>query len=83
MGQITGLDRTQQSFWSLEDMIASESMVREIDRFVETRDLAALGFTRTRSAETGRPGYAAGPLGEAVHLRIRKRYPVFTQAWHV
>jgi len=64
MGQITGLDRTQQSFWSLEDMIASESMVRVIDRFVETRDLAALGFTRTRSAETGRPGYAAAPLAK-------------------
>jgi len=59
MGYITGTDRSQQTLWSMEDMIEEESMVRVIDRFVETRDLAALGFTRTKAAKTGRPGYAA------------------------
>ena len=62
MGYIQGMAREQQTFWALEDMIPEESMVRVIDRFVESMDIASLGFTRTQPAKTGRPGYAAEPL---------------------
>jgi len=62
VGYIQGTNREQQTYWSLEDMIEEESLVRIIDRFVETSDIKAMGFTRTQPAETGRPGYAAKPL---------------------
>ena len=62
MGYIEGTDRDQIAYWSLEDIVAEESMVRVIDKYVDTCDLEKLGFTRTQPAETGRPGYAAGPL---------------------
>jgi transposase len=45
-------------------MVAEESMVRVIDRFIDRCDLDALGFTRIEAAETGRPGYAAVPLAK-------------------
>jgi len=64
MGYIAGRDRNQQTLLSMEDMIEEESMVRVIDRFIETRDLAGLGFTRTEAAKTGRPGYAAAPMAK-------------------
>jgi len=64
MGYIEGRERTQQTLLSMEDMIEKESMVRVIDRFVETRDLAGLGFTRTKAGKTGRPGYAAGAMAK-------------------
>ena len=62
MGYIQGMDRNQQTFWSLEDLIPEASMIRVIDRFIETSDLSSLGFTRTQPAKTGRPGYAPEPL---------------------
>jgi len=64
MGTIRGQDRNQQTYWSLEDMIAEESMVRVIDRFVDSVDLRSLGFTRTQGATTGRPSYAAASLAK-------------------
>ena len=62
MGYIEGTDRDQTSYWSLEEMVAEESMVRVINKFVDICDLTELGFTRTEPAETGRPGYPPGPL---------------------
>jgi transposase len=59
-----GQDRTQSTLFpqSLEEYSAAENPVRFIEAFVETRDLAALGFTRAVAKETGRPGYAPGDL---------------------
>lgn len=62
MSYIEGIDRNQQTFWALEDLIPEESIVRVMDRFVETTDIASMGFTRTQPAKTGRPGYAPEPL---------------------
>jgi transposase len=62
VGYIAGMDRSQTSYWSLEEMVAEDSMARVIDRFVDICDLDELGFTRTQPAETGRPGYPPGPL---------------------
>jgi len=62
VGFIEGTNREQTMYWSFDDMVAEDSMVRVIDRFVGLQDLAQLGFTRVKPAETGRPGYEAGPL---------------------
>ena len=64
MGYIEGTSRDQMTCWSLEDLVAEESMARVIDRYVDTCELEKLGFTRTQPAETGRPGYAAEPLAK-------------------
>lgn len=47
---------------SLEDYVAGNNPVRVIDRFVETLDLAALGFSRAVLSKTGRPPYSPAAL---------------------
>jgi len=41
----------------LEDWIGEDHVVRVVDLFVDTLDLAGLGFARAVHARTGRPGY--------------------------
>jgi len=62
VGYIEGTSRDQTTYWSMEELVAVDSMARVIDRFIELQDLKALGFTRTEPSETGRPGYPPGPL---------------------
>lgn len=59
MSYINGVDRRQTQLLppSVEEYAADNAAVRFIDAFVDKLDLATLGFTRTRPAETGRPGY--------------------------
>lgn len=59
MGYIAGIAREQLILFpeSLDDYIALDNPVRFIDAWVDSLDLAALGFTDTVPAETGRPGY--------------------------
>ena len=38
MGFMEGTIREQQTYWALDDMLGAESLVRVIDRFVETSD---------------------------------------------
>lgn len=59
MGFIEGMDRGQVSLLPpcVEDYVAPEALVRVVDAFVSTLDLTNLGFERTVSAATGRPGY--------------------------
>ena len=64
MSFIEGTSRNQTAYWSMDDMVEEESMVRVIDLFIDKCDLSALGFTRTEPASTGRPGYAAAPLAK-------------------
>ena len=64
MGFIDGSSRDQTSYWSFEDMVDEESMVRVIDRYIDKSDLEKLGFNRTQAASTGRPGYAATHLAK-------------------
>lgn len=47
---------------SLDDYVSGENPVRVIDAFVEKLDLVALGFTKGRPAETGRPAYNPSDL---------------------
>jgi len=64
VGYIEGTDRGQSTYWSFEDMVAEDSMVRVIDRYIEYCDLEKMGFTRVTPADTGRPGYPPGPLAK-------------------
>ena len=64
MKYIEGTSREQSMYWSFEDMVAEESMVRVIDRFIDLCNLEQLGFTRTQPAETGRPGYPPDALAK-------------------
>lgn len=61
---IEGYDRSQPLLLPacVEDYVLQEALVRVVDAFVETLDLTALGFERTVSAATGRPGYHPGDM---------------------
>ena len=64
MGYIAGIAREQLILFpeSLDDYISADNPVRFIDAWVDTLDLADLGFNDTVAAETGRPGYDPGAL---------------------
>jgi transposase len=64
MTHITGHDRSQTLLLleSLDDYVGPENLVRFIEAFVDGLDLAAAGFARVQSKETGRPGYAPSDL---------------------
>jgi transposase len=64
MGHIEGASRAQHMLFPevLDAYIAEEHPARVIDAFVESLDLDALGFRRTRPAATGRPSYDPGDL---------------------
>src|SRR5476651_995923 len=59
MNHRQGLDRSQTLLFPerLEDYIGPENPVRFLDAFVAKQDLAGLGFTKARCADTGRPPY--------------------------
>jgi transposase len=58
-GFIESVDRGQSVLFPdrLDDWIGEDSLVRDVDFFVEELDLQRLGFARTARAWTGRPGY--------------------------
>ena len=64
MGVLNGTDREQTTFWSLEELVDEQSMVRVIDRFIDVTDLSALGFAHMEPAATGRPRYATPALAK-------------------
>jgi transposase len=59
MSYIRGCDREQVQLLPacVEDYVPADSPVRFIEAFVETLDVAKLGFERAEPAGTGRPGY--------------------------
>lgn len=64
MVHIEGQSRYQSTLFPevLDDVIAPDHPVRVIDAFVESLDLAALGFSKVAAEATGRPPYAPGDL---------------------
>ncbi len=56
---IEGVGRDQVTLLPecLDDYVCEENPVRVVDVFVDALDLVKLGFERTASAKTGRPGY--------------------------
>jgi hypothetical protein len=57
MQHITGISRYQMRFSSLEDTISLYNQVRFIDAFVESLELAKLGFIIQTLKGEGRPSY--------------------------
>lgn len=64
MAHVTGQSRYQTTLFPevLDEVIAADDPVRVIDLFVETLDLAPLGFSKVEAEATGRPPYAPGDL---------------------
>src|SRR5690348_7005048 len=61
---VEGIDRGQSTLFPecLDDWVDENNPVRVIDAFVDTLDLAALGFDGAEPAETGRPAYHPAAL---------------------
>jgi transposase len=64
MSFIEGTDRGQVNLLPacVDDYVAPDALVRVIDAFVDSLDLAELGFSRVIAAATGRPGYQCGDM---------------------
>ena len=64
MAHVEGQSRYQATLFPevLDEVIPSDHPVRVIDAFVETLDLAVLGFSKVQAEATGRPPYAPGDL---------------------
>ena len=59
MSHIQGTSRSQTLLLPacVDDYVGSDNLVRFIEAFVESLDLAAAGFDRALPKATGRPGY--------------------------
>lgn len=64
MAHVSGQSRYQSTLLPevLDEVIRSDHQVRVIDAFVDTLDLAQLGFSKVEAEQTGRPPYAPGDL---------------------
>jgi transposase len=64
MAHVSGQSRYQATLYpeALDEVIARDNAVRVIDAFVDSLDLASLGFSRVESEATGRPPYDPGDL---------------------
>jgi transposase len=58
MQYITGSNRHQSYFSTLEEQVSSENPVRLIDAFIEKLDVQQLGFRKTELKAEGRPPFA-------------------------
>src|SRR5260370_40859675 len=64
MARVSGQSRYQSTLFPevLDEVVSIDDPVRVIDAFVDTLDLAALGFSKVAAEEVGRPPYAPGDL---------------------
>src|SRR5260221_1028707 len=64
MAHVSGQSRYQVTLFPevLDEVVGVNDPVRVIDAFVDTLDLAVLGFSRVEAEEMGRPPYAPGDL---------------------
>src|ERR1700682_5558303 len=64
MAHVTGQSRDQLTLFprTLNDALGAEHPGRVIDAFVDSLDLAALGFSKGEAEEPARPPYAPGNL---------------------
>jgi transposase len=62
MQYITGANRHQTTFQTLDDQLSSDNATRLIDAFVDKLDLDKLGFTNLAHKSEGRPPFAAQVL---------------------
>src|SRR6266702_5813075 len=64
MAHVTGQSRYQTTMFpeALDEVIAADNEVRVVDAYVDSLDLAELGFSKVEAAATGRPPYDPGDL---------------------
>src|SRR5665213_3359290 len=64
MAHITGQSRHQSTLFPevLDEVVSIDDPVRVIDAFVDSLDLAGLGFSKVEAEDMGRPPYAPGDL---------------------
>lgn len=64
MAHVSGQSRLQTTLFpeALDDLVASDHPLRVIDAFVDSLDLAGLGFDKVVAEATGRPPYRPGDL---------------------
>ena len=64
MAHVSGQSRYQATLFPevLDDLVGSDDPVRVIDAFVDSLELAELGFSKVVAEEMGRPPYAPGDL---------------------
>jgi transposase len=64
MGHVTGQCREQATLFPerLDEVVGSDHPIRVIDAFVDSLDLARLGFSKVSAEATGRPPYDPGDL---------------------
>jgi transposase len=64
MGHVTGQCRYQATLFPerLDEVVGGDHPVRVIDAFVDSLDLAELGFSKVAAEATGRPPYEPGDL---------------------
>jgi transposase len=64
MAHVAGQSRYQSTLFPevLDEVVGADDPVRVIDAFVETLDLATLGFSKVAAEQMGRPPYAPGDL---------------------
>src|SRR5258708_4629427 len=64
MAHVSGQARYQVTLFPevLDEVVGVNDPVRVIDAFVDTLDLAVLGFSKVEAEEMGRPAYAPGDL---------------------
>lgn len=55
----------------VDDYVGLDNVVRFIEAFVESLDLAAAGFERACPKATGRPGYGPSDLLKTLHLWLQ------------
>src|SRR5258708_34611564 len=87
MAHVTGQSRYQTTLFPevLDEVVSMDDPVRGIGAFVDTLDLAALGFSKVEAEEMGRPPYAPGDLlklyiyGYLHRVRARRRLEAETQ----
>jgi transposase len=87
MAHVTGQSRYQSTLFPevLDEVVSADDPVRVIDAFVDTLDLAALGFSKVAAEEMGRPPYAPGDLlklyvyGYVNQVRSSRRLEAETQ----
>jgi transposase len=64
MAHVAGQSRYQATLFAevLDDLLPADHVARVMDAFVDTLDLARLGFSKVEAAATGRPPYEPGDL---------------------
>ncbi len=77
---IKGQSRTQATLFpeALDDFVTDENSVRVIDAFVDSIDLASLGFEKSHNQSNWPPMLPSRHDAQTLYLWLFKSYPILT-----